>query len=585
MCGHQTVSWHDMVGALFCPPEGQFFTISRPIRQETLDHWRPMFNLWLHMPRGRVREGTQWTFHGAAGRAAREVTATTRELWLFFVITSTVLCTGFLCAYLLVTTSVQTYMEWTKSQMSMPWAVVTLGYIPICSNIVLLWKKIVLGLEQTWIQATKSTAPDSSSSMGRVAIIEAIRGALTTRDCTDVHDKCISLYGILDACGIEHPPPDYSVAVGETYQRFLEHLIHHWDSRALLLLLDCGERCPSDGQSWLFSSWVPNWTLGAGPSAWLTSQYHTRPMERSTYPRGPQIALPRQPDRDILVLEGISLGKITYHATVSPTSDASGQARSSTSDITTLVGYIAHAFCAIRASRRAEMADHPESAISAVLEGLIRDTRSTWKEITGPNGTRSMTRAPISEAPYDFRNERWLFSKFRSVCSWIMAQQDSWIARESESTEGGASPAIMASGVLNVADSGAVEADVKKADGGGQPLRPTSASSHLKPSHLSYLETVSEKLLTQERGLFVMSSDYHGNHLGSGPLCTKVGDEVFLLKCIPCPMVLRRVAGLENEGRKNSAGSGKWKIIGAAFVEGRMHVPSYVGEYGEVTIC
>uniref|UniRef100_A0A8H7NHD8 Uncharacterized protein n=1 Tax=Bionectria ochroleuca TaxID=29856 RepID=A0A8H7NHD8_BIOOC len=71
---------------------------------------------------------------------------------------------------------------------SVPWMFVSLAFLSLSMNFIMLWRQLMLGLEPKWA-ATENTDKEI-----RARVIDGVQWALKNRDCSNPHDKSFSLY-------------------------------------------------------------------------------------------------------------------------------------------------------------------------------------------------------------------------------------------------------------------------------------------------------------------------------------------------------------------------------------------------------
>ncbi len=325
----------------------------------------------------------------------------------------------------------------------------------------------------------------------------AIRVALLERVSSIPHDRSFALSGVLASFGMAVPIPDYTQQLGEAYLGLLKNLIA-WKPCAIALLVDGGSsRLPDT------PTWVPHWGT-ARPAPWLMSRYQmgtSMSLMNSVTEIEPLICS-FSITGSRLSISGTKYGTVSFQTRLGDTGGAPGVASScppSVANAITWLGRLRESCsqpCAMRASHKDELA-----AVFCVLRGLTPARKNPDSAVTPwLRGFR-----------YDFFDQRENFERFRTFYTkCLRVDQTPECAWEGMDDSAG---------------------------------------------HRRYFLDMLECVTSDRRCLLVLDNGL----AGSGPLDIRCGDEVFLLRGVPAPMVLRPTGG------------GTYTVVGAALVHGLMH--------------
>ena len=378
--------------------------------------------------------------------------------------------------------------------------------------------RVVLGMQRRGLVKSYVATEGQTASL-----MSGIHVALRDRVIQRPHDRAFALGGILSILGVPLPKPSYQDSVGQAYQALMSRLIA-WDPCCTAMLVDAGYPALPGAPSW-----VPNWSRRP-PSHWLSSWYIAGDTDKVVFPDRRDISRPSV-DAGKLKILGKPHGVVTFRTSplaVDPRR-LPGVERAGETRISAMASFLSWTQQPFRVvESRAERRDLPESYLYAVLRGISpvwvehHHLRAEgWLE-AGELTLRKGGNLPTWEAPHGSFNDDDDFKLFRKLYHRSLKKVDA-IPRET-----------------NVAES--------NVQGIQRKLRVVRGGAAL-------LNRLIKQVAADERCLFSLSSGL----LGSGPLAMEVGDEVFLLKGVPIPMVLRK-----------SETEDAFVIIGAAFVHGLM---------------
>jgi len=328
----------------------------------------------------------------------------------------------------------------------------------------------------------------------------AIRVALLERVSSIPHDRSFALSAVLASFGMAFSVPDYTQQLGEAYLDLLENLIA-WKPCAIALLVDGGSSRLTDTPTW-----VPHWGTPR-PAPWLVSRYQmgTSMSLMSSVTEIEPLICSFSITGSRLSISGTKHGTVSFQTTLgSTTGGAAGAASScppSVADAITWLNRLRESCsqpCVGLARRKDELA-----AVFCVLRGLT-PARKNPDSVATPwlRGFR-----------YDFFDQRESFERFRTFymkCLRVgQTPESAWEGMGMDESAG----------------------------------------------HRKYFLDMLKSVASDGRCLLVLENGL----AGSGPLDIRCGDEVFLLRGVPAPMVLR------------PTGEGTYTVVGAALVHGLMH--------------
>lgn len=535
MCGTKTISWDDLASALSAAPRGSGarVTASLPASEVVLSHWRSIIDLWFNLQRPRLEYAPE----------AKDITKRVSfkeqliTLWkedkaprmfrMPFLIPATLLHLSFaalwgftsyhimLSARKSISKKYPVGSESWGSNRATLWCLAVWGWLmatyvvyQISYRLQQRWHFIIYGWKQDWLQHAHMNSE-------HFRVLDAMRSALRERQSSNPRDRVYALHGILKATGATPTAPNYRKSISETYQTLVEDLVT-FNPSAISLLMDAGCRGRFDGPTW-----IPNWQVPV-PSAWLTSKYVlgvTTSCSGSSRDSFSNI-IGRQ-----LSLSGVCKGVITFQIKSEYMS-----CEGVDEFVQATLGAVLPWWTYVRqAVPPVEPNDQPVSSLFAILEGFSppRGPTGVWHEaVNTPDGSypARFEKYPLVRGPYDFRSLEFDFDDWRSL------------HRIFEKS--------IPAGLIN-----------EKLD-----MRKIFIKIKASTSAYRYLVRVHNKLVKDRRGLFVLSSGL----LGTGPSDMKKNDEVFLLRGIPVPMVLR----------PDSAGE-DFRVVGASMVHSLMHAESF----------
>ncbi|CAG9984403.1 unnamed protein product [Clonostachys byssicola] len=548
LCGEETIIWEELANAIYFRHReslslkpvklkssiNELFTINEPsaINGVPTEEWWPLVTLWFNFPRSGLRS---WPRQGRDQQRVKSIQEGVGSVWsasrygpasqvhVFCIGSSVLVGVALVALYCALWKGVKAVID-DSGLFGVVCFFGSLVYLPTSIDLLKNWIRLVIGLKDPWAKA------NFADGEIRARVIDGVRSALKNRDCSDLHDKTFSLYGILDICRITPSKPDYGRSLGETYHTLMHELIA-WDPQALVMILDAGKPLQ------LSPSWIPNWSE-SGPSEWLVSQYL---MSTGACPNAAHPSLPRDViilDKTILRLQGHRIGPVTFSTDmVIPAEGRNPQVQPRlgrdllVSALFRLVQFFA---CVGRGTSDGLLRDDTTTTAFAVLEGLIRIRGGTHKRASGGMAAVHDVRLPAWEGPYDFTKEKKEFWRLAELLKVIAAALPNFNLESEEASR---------------------HATV-------QLFEQLASWAYIGKYFLRLVEI----LVEQKRGLYVLS----GGLAGTGPLGVSVGDEVFVIPGIPTPMVLRKA----DNGRG-------WTVVGATLVHSIMYGESFVeGKYG-----
>jgi hypothetical protein len=251
-CGSEYISWEDLSSAVCLDPADSYLLRYQPINKDTLDHWRALSNLWYNLPRSDLGLYSPCSYRssidsfqaGVSKVRSQSKYKIVRGLWNAHACSSVLIGASLMALYSALWKNADRMLG--QLGKSVPWMFVSLAFLSLSMNFIMLWRQLMLGLEPKWA-ATENTDKEI-----RARVIDGVQWALKNRDCSNPHDKSFSLQGVLNICQVVQRTLDYARPVADAYRILMEDLIS-WDPQSLIMLLDAGS-CISSAPSW-----VPDW--------------------------------------------------------------------------------------------------------------------------------------------------------------------------------------------------------------------------------------------------------------------------------------------------------------------------------------
>ncbi|KAK4186420.1 heterokaryon incompatibility protein-domain-containing protein [Podospora australis] len=548
LCGHATVSWEDLSAVLrhIQVKSSWREDIVLPVSNRVHTHWQSMVDLWMGVPRAYVSHPKDWV-------PKLEPPCFQDHIDSFELVGAAYLPRGFrrignalIVIHLIVFlgswgyTSYVVVLAFKEDMDRNPeryegtkkgfvwylffwlWAAATLlAYMTIPGILDKFFPWAFRGRYRVHhkqhdvnLRGLLSHTAKTNSMPPR--ILHSIQLALDERTSLSAHDKSFSLYGILKACGASLSTPDYARSVEETHHRLFTDLLC-WRPEALSMLVDA-----QGSHSSSMPSWVPNWNITRANS-WLALRYGPSSSRLVDYHRRleqPEVTL-SEFNCSLLGVEGRRVGTVTHSSRFSEkpclVEPAQAQTEPDTSDIL-------------------EVLQWQQQVTVSNVSPLYRITTSVkggWKYpsyiMTDKNGSWSDISTILNDYLAALPTER------------SVKQMD----------EGCVFSELQLQEVLQQ-----IQGD--------------------RPAHDFFTNAV--KILTHDRRcLFLASKDplvsdevfrdtwpweparsSNKSFVGTGPLDLEIGDEVFILKGVPAPMILRP--------HKTASETPMYSVVGPAFV-------------------
>jgi hypothetical protein len=350
----------------------------------------------------------------------------------------------------------------------------------------------------------------------RFPIASAIIPVLRTRKSTDPRDICYGFYGVLHAEGLRHlTSPDYQSDSRTVFRGFLLDLIQ-WDSKALVLLLDC---C-----NYTEPSWSPDWQVDSRQS-WLDEAYFFELPTISATPTS-------TPYFDVT---DNRLGLFVYGKQVSQSGVvwtgadvAAGEVRIPSAEQgpdTRNLGILLDWIRTRIQLRSGQATNIPHKDRVQIFEALEKGVAGTFK-------------------PKRFREE---------FMSWLKVIEPYAVRSETPGAE------------ITIQRG----ADVSTTHPDSELVVQCYEKLLASEKALEYHRRICDSIAHQRR-LFIHSGPA-GFQFGAGSLPMEVGDIVCLISGLPVPMILRKAGDLRNFTRDGHEGSAQaFSVIGPAFISGMM---------------
>jgi hypothetical protein len=368
----------------------------------------------------------------------------------------------------------------------------------------------------------------------RLPIAFAIIPALRTRKATDPRDICYGFYGVLLAEGLGSlPSPDYQRDSRIIFREFLLDLIK-WDSKALILLLDC---C-----NYAEPSWSPDWQVSSRQS-WLDEAYFFGNSAISATPTSvPYFDV--TDDKLGLFVYGkqVSQAGVVWAGANLVANDlmiADAEKNTDARNLSIILEWIRNVL-RLRSGQATNISLEDQVQIYEVLEKVeVLEKDDVRRGITIQTSSgRIKARARLSNG----------------FTTWLKAIEPYAVGSETLGTE-----------ITVQQDADTSIARLKDSESISQCYEKLLASEKA----LEYHRKICNSIVHQRR-LFI----HYGPkrfQFSAGSLATEVGDTICLISGLPVPMILRKAGGFRKFTQDGHEGSAQpFLVIGPAYIPGMM---------------
>lgn len=536
LCGHNVISWEDMVSAVYQPDMSTELTLA-------LAPWRSLVDIWLGVPRPSRRSALDTddvedlspvpSFGDLVRHDNPENNSLfwTTAYWLCVVFTQLGYWTLYTPLYPLV-------MFLTGNDREMAFVIfqpfsILFGLPAILFGFgIYFFSKtflnfVLYGRPQTWLDRsylpTHSHDDGSNGMEFKTIFVPAIWTTLRERTSSNPLDKAFALSGVLKASGASPSPPDYSRLPKEVFQDMLRDLIG-WEPAFLTLIMSGGSKSSQEG----WPSWLPDWNAPES-NTWLVNRYRDEAHDvyaASSRPFRPAIIS----GRDMIVqAQFFGTGGRTFHFTTITVKESQNQSELVRSALRQLIMWIHVAFPKQQNQNQTGNVypyHHRASYTFAVLLGKFPPARAMkykkWK--TTRSKVHRLKEVTVKRAawaaPYDFTEAR---DEFTTHCRFLEITNKHY---------GGAIAEFFREQDSQV---GIQETDHAAVDSVNIWTDKIMDELNRHPAVLHYVANVANRLAHERRCLFVMPNGF----AGSGPLEMRDGDKVYLVPGVRSPVLLR----------------------------------------------
>ncbi|KAH7014365.1 heterokaryon incompatibility protein-domain-containing protein [Microdochium trichocladiopsis] len=307
--GDETIPWQEFLGCIW---RG---SLRRHDSQTA--HWQALAQAWLSLPRdelGSDGSRSRYTMRERLRPSKTTLFLTDKKILWYFVVPLMIIG-----IWVGVHERFQDNIQGPDENDALWYLRVVLPPVALALiTVVLVWfvLKIMYGANRGSELPLKSYGDDELFNM--------ISTAMLNRRCTKVHDKCFSLYSVLERHGINMGIPDYDLDAQQVYVNFFARLVQE-NPQALALLVDAAQYSPApDSTSSLGSSTTlnsadattlrPSWALNLEAHdrpPWLPREFVLGAANTTKIPNA--VISPRVfTDVGVLRVPAIPLGIITF---------------------------------------------------------------------------------------------------------------------------------------------------------------------------------------------------------------------------------------------------------------------------------